>query len=109
MEAILENAVNISIMIIAGVIITLISLKKNKKETTATAPKNDISTSPTNEDENIIPIIAAAVTATLGEKVVVRKIYFVRDATANTSWGNISRAKNLESHNIQASRRIYGK
>jgi len=125
MESNLENAMTVALVGFTVSFITLlffatliksvnkidkaITANKKKKETAKQQTAINSCETATNEDENIIPVIAAAVTAAVGKNVVIRKINFVQGASANTSWSNTSIAKNHEMRNIQVSRRNYDK
>jgi len=124
METNLENAITIAIVgftvvfialiffaaVIAGVnkLDIIVTERKKQKQTKPVSQKSG-TVSQIDDDDDVVPVIAAAVNATVGENVVIRKIIFAHDATTNNSWSHISRAKNIDSHNIQTSRRIYGK
>jgi len=122
METTLENALTVSfvgftvslatLLFFAAIIATINKVDKKieatKKKKIKEEPQSS-STTVNNEDENLIPIITAAVTATVGKKIVIRKINFMQDANANSSWRSISRSQNHEIRNIQVSRRNYDK
>jgi sodium pump decarboxylase gamma subunit len=123
METNLENAITIAIVgfivvfialiffatVIAGVNKLDMIVTERKKQKQAKPVSQKSGTVSQIDDDDVVPVIAAAVNATVDENVVIRKIIFAHDATANNSWSHISRAKNIDSHNIQTSRKIYGK
>ena len=123
MEATLENALTVAVVGLVTVFVTLyffclviqginkldkiVAARKKQKQQAAVSVQ---STASSADDENIVPIIAAAVNAAVGENVVIRKITFAGDTRMDTSWSHISRAKHIDSHNINIQTRMtYGK
>jgi flagellar biosynthesis protein FlhB len=57
-------------------------------------------------DEDIIPVITAAVISEFSEKIRIRKITFSPQST-ETSWSQMSKQQKFEAHNIQKRRVAY--
>jgi hypothetical protein len=70
-----------------------------QSQTSGTVGDSDI-------DEDIIPVITAAVISEFSEKVRIRKIALSPQAT-ETSWSQMSKQQKFEAHNIQRRRVAY--
>jgi len=118
METSLENAVVISIVGFSVVFICLIFFavmisainrldqliikRRDAKKTNTVEEVEKLTDIQEGLNQEIIPIIIAAVYSTFSEKVIIRKINFLNKRSAeDTDWARLSRASAVSAHNIR--------
>jgi Na+-transporting methylmalonyl-CoA/oxaloacetate decarboxylase gamma subunit len=114
METNLQNAVVICAVGFGAVMVflsgyALVIAALNKLNTIISERKSKVSSNSksleTQIDEDTIAIIAAAVTASIGENVIIKKIAFVQPMSPDTAWSNMYKTTNFQSRNINIQKR----
>ena len=112
MDSNFQNALIISVVGFTAVMVFLSSyalliaalnklntIIENRKERKINS-NNSLLIDESDVDADSIAVITAAVIASLGERVRIRKVSFLHNISPDTTWNNLSKTTNFQSHNI---------